>query len=181
MIGYGMNKGVVPLATEEIFNRIKNNNDPEKSYEVTAMMCEIYNEKVQDLMVSVQSRPTGGLKVRESKTLGVFVDGITKHAVSSFAEIEKVMSIGESHRSKGATLMNAESSRAHTVIQIEFKSIIKFQGKTSQKLSVINLIDLAGSEKAGQTGATGDRLKEGCEINKSLSCLGDVIKALVDK
>jgi len=43
------------------------------------------------------------------------------------------------------------------------------------------LIDLAGSEKAGQTGATGDRLKEGCEINKSLSCLGDVIKALVDK
>jgi len=91
------------------------------------------------------------------------------------------MSIGESHRSKGATLMNSESSRAHTVIQIEFKSIIKFQGKTSQKLSVINLIDLAGSEKAGQTGATGDRLKEGCEINKSLSCLGDVIKALVDK
>ena len=77
--------------------------------------------------------------------------------------------------------MNSESSRAHTVIQIEFKSIIKFQGKTSQKLSVINLIDLAGSEKAGQTGATGDRLKEGCEINKSLSCLGDVIKALVDK
>jgi hypothetical protein len=43
------------------------------------------------------------------------------------------------------------------------------------------LIDLAGSEKAGQTGATGDRLKEGCEINKSLSCLGNVIKALVDK
>lgn len=77
--------------------------------------------------------------------------------------------------------MNAESSRAHTVIQIEFKSIITFQGKKSQKLSIINLIDLAGSEKAGQTGATGDRLKEGCEINKSLSCLGDVIKALVSK
>lgn len=91
------------------------------------------------------------------------------------------MACGESHRSKGATLMNAESSRAHTVIQIEFRSIIKFQGKISQKLSVINLIDLAGSEKAGQSGATGDRLKEGCEINKSLSCLGDVIKALVDK
>ena len=109
------------------------------------------------------------------------MDGLSKHAVSSFDEIEKVMACGESHRSKGATLMNAESSRAHTVIQIEFRSIIKFQGKISQKLSVINLIDLAGSEKAGQSGATGDRLKEGCEINKSLSCLGDVIKALVDK
>lgn len=77
--------------------------------------------------------------------------------------------------------MNAESSRAHTIIQIEFKSIVNFQGKKSQKLSLINLIDLAGSEKAGQTGATGDRLEEGCNINKSLSCLGDVIKALVDK
>lgn len=56
-----------------------------------------------------------------------------------------------------------------------------FQGKKAQKTSVINLIDLAGSEKAGQTGATGDRLKEGSMINKSLSCLGDVIKSLVDK
>jgi hypothetical protein len=52
-----MNKGVVPLACEEIFNRIASNKDPEKFYEVTAMMCEIYNEKVQDLMIPVQSRP----------------------------------------------------------------------------------------------------------------------------
>ena len=57
MIGYGENKGIVPLATNEIFARIKLNNDPEKSYEVTAMMCEIYNEKVQDLMVKVEKRP----------------------------------------------------------------------------------------------------------------------------
>lgn len=92
------------------------------------------------------------------------------------------MDIGESNRSKGATLMNAESSRAHTVIQIEFKNITKVSGKPpAQMLAMINLIDLAGSEKAGQTGATGDRLKEGCEINKSLTCLGNVIKALVDK
>ena len=126
MIGYGTNKGIVPLAKDEIFKRVKANDDPEKSYEVTAMMCEIYNEKVQDLMVEVAKRPTQGLKVRESKTLGIFVDGLSKHAVSCFEEIEKVMAIGESHRSKGATLMNSESSRAHTVIQVEFKSIIKF-------------------------------------------------------
>jgi hypothetical protein len=80
------------------------------------MMCEIYNEKVQDLMIDVQKRPKEGLKVRESNTLGVYVDGISKHAVRSFKEISKIMEIGESHRSKGATLMNAESSRAHTVI-----------------------------------------------------------------
>ena len=126
MIGYGANKGIVPMCTDEIFKRIAANTDKDKKYEVTAMMCEIYNEKVQDLMIPVAKRPQGGLKVRESKTLGVFVDGLSKHAVSSYDEIENVMAIGESHRSKGATLMNAESSRAHTVIQIEFRQLETF-------------------------------------------------------
>ena len=81
MIGYGENKGVVPLATQEIFKRISENTDPEKSFEVTAMMCEIYNEKVQDLMIPTAKRPANGLKIRENKALGVFVDGVTKHPV----------------------------------------------------------------------------------------------------
>lgn len=72
-------------------------------------------------MVEVKSRPEAGLKVRESKALGVFVDGLSKHPCMNYDDISKVMAIGESHRSKGATLMNAESSRAHTVIMIEFK------------------------------------------------------------
>jgi kinesin family protein 13 len=129
MIGYGANKGIVPMATDEIFKRIAANKDPDLVYEVTAMMCEIYNEKVQDLMITVNKRPQAGLKIRESKALGIFVDGLSKHAVSSFEEIEKVMATGESHRSKGATLMNSESSRAHTVIQIEFKQVETFKGK----------------------------------------------------
>ena len=77
--------------------------------------------------------------------------------------------------------MNATSSRAHTVITIEFKQVIVEQGRPQEKLSVINLVDLAGSEKAGQTGATGDRLKEGCAINKSLTVLGQCISILADK
>ena len=80
------------------------------------MMSEIYNEKVQDLMIPVTKRPNNGLKIRESKALGIFVDGLSKHAVSSFEDISKIMAIGESHRSKGATLMNSESNRAHTII-----------------------------------------------------------------
>lgn len=69
--------------------------------------------------------------------------------------------------------MNASSSRAHTIIQVEFKSITKeADNRSSEKLSVINLVDLAGSEKVGKTGATGDRLKEAGQINKSLSVLG---------
>ncbi len=62
-------------------------------------------------------------------------------------------------------------------MQVEQKNVSDFSSKTGK----IYLVDLAGSEKAGQTGATGDRLKEGSMINKSLSCLGDVIKALVDR
>ena len=77
--------------------------------------------------------------------------------------------------------MNATSSRAHTIITIEFKQIITTKGTKQEKFSVINLVDLAGSEKNSQTGATGDRMKEGCAINKSLSTLGNVIKSLVDK
>ena len=76
--------------------------------------------------------------------------------------------------------MNATSSRAHTVTQLVFKQ--KFfdeSGKPERELvSSINLIDLAGSERAAGTGATGDRLKEGANINKSLTMLGQVISAL---
>jgi len=77
--------------------------------------------------------------------------------------------------------MNATSSRAHTVTTISFKQIIidKQSGKKlNEKMSDINLIDLAGSERAESTGATGDRLAEGANINKSLMILGKVISAL---
>ena len=67
MVGYGTNKGIVPISCDEIFRRIKNSTDTEKSFEVSVSMLEIYNEKVQDLLVSANKRPANGLKVRESK------------------------------------------------------------------------------------------------------------------
>lgn len=91
------------------------------------------------------------------------------------------MDEGYENRTIGTTLMNATSSRAHTIVTIEFKQIQVLMGKKSEKISVINLVDLAGSERASSTGATGDRLKEGCNINKSLLVLGNVINALADK
>lgn len=77
--------------------------------------------------------------------------------------------------------MNQTSSRAHTIITIEFRQITQQVDRKLEKLSVINLVDLAGSEKAGQTGASGQRLKEGCAINKSLTVLGNCISILADK
>jgi len=84
-------------------------------------------------------------------------------------------------RSIGSTLMNQTSSRAHTIITIEFKQIQNEDGRKTEKLSVINLVDLAGSEKSKSTGAEGLRLKEGCAINKSLTVLGNCISVLAEK
>lgn len=181
MVGYGANKGIVPISCNEIFQRIKNTTTAEKSYEVCVSMLEIYNEKLQDLLVQINDRPAQGLKVRESKTLGIFVDGLSKHPVTSYEEIAAKMDSGYDNRTIGSTLMNASSSRAHTIVTIEFKQITLVNNKKTSKISVINLVDLAGSERSSKTGATGDRLKEGCNINKSLLVLGNVINTLADK
>ena len=181
MVGYGANKGIVPISCEEIFKRIANNKEPSLHYEVEVSMLEIYNEKVQDLLVPINKRPPSGLKIRESKALGVFVADLTKYPVSSYEEISNKMEEGYQNRTIGSTLMNNTSSRAHTIVTVEFKQV-QAVGKTkSEKLSKINLVDLAGSERANSTGATGERLKEGCNINKSLLILGNVINTLADK
>jgi len=181
MVGYGANKGIVPLACEEIFRRIGANKEDGLNFEVMCSMVEIYNENVQDLLLAPKLRPKKGLELRESQQLGIYIDGVQKRAVDSYSAIEGVVEEGTSNRSVGSTLMNATSSRAHTVLSIEFKQVSQVGGRSGVKVSLINLVDLAGSEKAGQTGASGDRLKEGCAINKSLSALGNVIEKLADK
>ena len=181
MVGAPGNKGIVPISAEEIFRRIDSGATPNISYEVTVSMLEIYNEKVQDLLIRQEQRPSGGLRIRESKVAGVFVDGLSRHPVANYEEIEHLMDVGNTNRSIGATQMNASSSRAHTITTIELRQVDSSTGLRQEKLSVINLVDLAGSEKAGQTGATGDRLKEGCAINKSLTVLGTVIEKLADR
>lgn len=181
MVGYQNNKGIVPISCNEIFKRIDNTKSEIKQYEVSVSMLEIYNEKVQDLLIPISKRPHAGLKIRESKTLGIYVEGLTKYPVETYEEIERKMDESYQNRTIGSTEMNATSSRAHTIVTIEFKQI-SVEGKNkNEKTSVINLVDLAGSERASSTGATGDRLKEGGNINKSLLILGNVINALADK
>ena len=181
MVGYGANKGIVPISCEEIFKKIEKNKSEDKIFEVQVSMLEIYNEKVQDLLIPPKQRPNGGLRIRESKLLGIFVEGLTKYPVTSYEQIAKKMEEGYQNRTIGSTLMNATSSRAHTIVTIEFRQITILAKKRSEKLSKINLVDLAGSERTGITGSTGERLKEGCNINKSLLILGNVINCLADK
>ncbi|KAL3859056.1 hypothetical protein ACJMK2_009292 [Sinanodonta woodiana] len=179
MVGYGPNRGIVPITCDELFKAMSSNSDPDKRYEVLFSMLEIYNEQVRDLLS--KDNPKGGLNIRQNPTLGMFyVEGLKKVPVGSYAEIEKRMEQGTTQRTVASTNMNATSSRAHTVVTIVFDQILKTPNGETKKSSVMNLVDLAGSERADSTGATGDRLKEGANINRSLSALGNVISALAD-
>jgi kinesin family protein 1 len=137
-------------------------------------MLEIYNEQVNDLLS--KSNDKGGLQIRQHPSQGYFYpQGLKQVPVGSYKEIEQRIDEGTSNRTVASTNMNATSSRAHTLVTIKFDQIINGAGGETRKTSTINLVDLAGSERADSTGATGDRLKEGANINKSLSALGNVI------
>lgn len=179
MIGYGKNKGIVPITCDELFKTM-DAGDAETKYEVWFSMLEIYNEQVRDLLT--KSNPKGGLTVKQNPKEGKFyVHNLKRVPVGSYAEIERRQEEGTANRTVASTQMNATSSRAHTVITITFNQIKKVDGQETKKESIINLVDLAGSERADSTGATGDRLKEGANINKSLSALGNVITALAEQ
>eukprot|EP00401_Gymnodinium_catenatum_P024655 CAMPEP_0117604008 /NCGR_PEP_ID=MMETSP0784-20121206/78460_1 /TAXON_ID=39447 /ORGANISM="" /LENGTH=846 /DNA_ID=CAMNT_0005407015 /DNA_START=1 /DNA_END=2538 /DNA_ORIENTATION=+ len=182
MVGQGANKGIVPISCEEIFRRMDANEEKDLNFEVFISMVEIYKEAVQDLFLPPQDRPKGGLPIRESKALGIYVDGTQKRWVSSYMEIEAAVSDATENRTVGSTMMNSTSSRAHTVTTIEFKQTQRIRdGASSSKFSLINLVDLAGSEKANQTGAAGNTFKEGIAINKSLATLANVIEKLAER
>lgn len=148
-------------------------------YEVTVQMVEIYMEKIQDLLVPAAKRTVKDLPIKSSPA-GVYVQGAKKSLVTNYDDIQRVIDTGESNRTIGATQMNKTSSRSHTVVSIDFQKVTKLGGKEGRLRSMINIVDLAGSEKQNQAGTTGDRLAEGNAINKSLSCLGNVIEVLAD-
>eukprot|EP01114_Cavostelium_apophysatum_P016487 TRINITY_DN4700_c0_g1_i4.p1 TRINITY_DN4700_c0_g1~~TRINITY_DN4700_c0_g1_i4.p1 ORF type:complete len:1712 (-),score=613.88 TRINITY_DN4700_c0_g1_i4:86-5185(-) len=179
MLGYGEEKGIIPLLCEEMFERIGRSQAESATvlYKVEVSFMEIYNEKVKDLL---NPKSQTILKVRNHPKIGPYVEDLSKIAVKSFAEIDNLMDEGTKARTVASTNMNATSSRSHAVFTIEFTQS-KLDMATNQSLdrvSRINLVDLAGSERAASTGATGSRLKEGANINKSLSTLGKVIAAL---
>lgn len=114
--------------------------------------------------------------------MGPYVEGLTKYPVTSYEEIARKMDEWWDNRTIWSTQMNATSSRAHTIITIEFKQIeVEPWRPPCEKISVINLVDLAGSERSSSTWATWSRLKEWCNINKSLLVLWNVINTLADK
>ncbi|KTF77257.1 hypothetical protein cypCar_00030610, partial [Cyprinus carpio] len=172
-------EGIIPLLCEDLFTKISDNNDNSMSYSVEVSYMEIYCERVRDLL---NPKNKGNLRVREHPLMGPYVEDLSKLAVTSYSDIQDLMDSGNKARTVAATNMNETSSRSHAVFNIIFtqKRHDSDTENTSEKVSKISLVDLAGSERADSTGAKGTRLKEGANINKSLTTLGKVISALAE-
>ncbi|XP_051576127.1 kinesin-like protein KIF13A isoform X2 [Myxocyprinus asiaticus] len=181
MMGNGDQPGLIPRLCCSLFERVSREENEAHSFKVEVSYMEIYNEKVRDLLDPKGNRQS--LKVREHKVLGPYVDGLSQLAVTSFEDIESLMSEGNKSRTVAATNMNEESSRSHAVFSVIVTQTLYDlrSGNSGEKVSKISLVDLAGSERVSKTGAAGERLKEGSNINKSLTTLGCVISALADQ
>ncbi|XP_028435475.1 kinesin-like protein KIF13A isoform X5 [Perca flavescens] len=181
MMGNGDQPGLIPRLCCSLFERVHREENEGHTFKVEVSYMEIYNEKVRDLLDPKGSRHS--LKVREHKVLGPYVDGLSQLAVTNFEDIEVLMSEGNKSRTVAATNMNEESSRSHGVFSIIVtQTLYDLQsGNSGEKVSKMSLVDLAGSERVSKTGAAGERLKEGSNINKSLTTLGCVISALADQ
>lgn len=180
MMGYGAEYGIIPKICQDMFERIKAMEaDKNSSCTVEVSYLEIYNERVRDLL---NPSNKGNLRVREHPSTGPYVEDLAKLVVQSFSEIENLMDEGNKARTVAATNMNETSSRSHAVFTLTLtqKRHDVETSMSGERVAKISLVDLAGSERATSTGATGARLKEGAEINRSLSTLGRVIAALAD-
>uniref|UniRef100_A0A8C9W3R9 Kinesin family member 1C n=1 Tax=Scleropages formosus TaxID=113540 RepID=A0A8C9W3R9_SCLFO len=172
-------QGIIPQLCEDLFKRTVDNASPDLSFSVEVSYMEIYCERVRDLL---NPKSKGTLRVREHPIMGPYVEDLSKLAVTSFHDIADLMDCGNKARTVAATNMNETSSRSHAVFTIVFtqKRHDQMTNLDTEKVSKISLVDLAGSERADSSGAKGMRLKEGANINKSLTTLGKVISTLAE-
>ncbi|XP_004504898.1 kinesin-like protein KIN-14C isoform X2 [Cicer arietinum] len=183
-------KGMIPLSLEQIFQTSQSLKDQGWNFKMQASMLEIYNETIKDLLSSNrssgfdQTRADNSVHgkqytIRHDKNGNTHVLDLTIVDVSSPNEISSLLEKAAQIRSMGRTQMNEQSSRSHFVVTLRMCGIN--ENTEQQVQGVLNLIDLAGSERLSKSGATGDRLKEAQAINQSLSSLSNVIFALAKK
>ncbi|KAA8518157.1 hypothetical protein F0562_015631 [Nyssa sinensis] len=164
--------GINYLALNDLF-QLSNRRKDITEYDIHVQMVEIYNEQVRDLLADDK------LEIRScTGENGLSLPDATMHSVKSTADVLNLMKLGEVNRVVSSTAINNQSSRSHSVLTVHVhgkdvsRSIVR---------SCLHLVDLAGSERVDKSEVTGDGLKEAQYINKSLSCLGDVITALAQK
>jgi len=175
--------GLIPRICFELFDALEANDDVVETVDFSHL--EIYNESIRDLLAPA-SNPY--LKVREHPQTGIFVSGLTIVRVTKFEDVMSLIALGDQNRSVAHTDINAHSSRSHAIVTLTVRQRTRTAQKKNdlptsalqQKTARLHLVDLAGSERVALSGATGTRLREAGNINRSLSVLGDVIKSLGD-
>ena len=174
-----VDSGMIPRAVEQIFECVEKLKEYKWSYEMEAQYLEIYNETLRDLLTkSNNSNEKYDIK-HDAATSKTIVTNAKVIKVSSPTQIYELLKTASENRAVAATACNERSSRSHSVFSLRLQGYNNATEET--RFGVLNLIDLAGSERLAQSKAAGDRLKETQNINKSLSALGDVIAALSNK
>ena len=168
------NRGLKPRSLEYLFYLLKERENSENLIKITYV--EIYNERIIDLLSDKES----SLNLREDIEKGVFIENVKEVVVKTYADVQRVVEEGLKRRHVSFTSMNEQSSRSHSVFTVHFQTYEKKSDCSSVKEAKFNFVDLAGSERQKLTKTIGDRFKEGCNINKSLAVLGNVINSLAE-
>ncbi|KAL0302078.1 UNVERIFIED_CONTAM: Kinesin-like protein KIN-14N [Sesamum radiatum] len=180
-------KGLIPRSLEQVFETRQILEAQGWKYEMQVSMLEIYNETIRDLLAPNRSSfdvtrlENSGKQyaIKHDANGNTHVSDLTIVDVRSSKEVSYLLERAAQSRSVGKTQMNEQSSRSHFVFTLRIMGVN--ESTDQQVQGVLNLIDLAGSERLSKSGSTGDRLKETQAINKSLSSLSDVIFALAKK
>ncbi|KAK7114423.1 kinesin-like protein KIFC3 [Littorina saxatilis] len=172
MEGPSGDQGINQRALAELFQETADRGD-DWHYTIDVSVLEIYNETIRDLLSADNGNK---LDVKMKGEGGFHVPGLVTVTVSSQRDVNQVFAEGKKNRATATTNMNEHSSRSHCLLCVTVTGVNRTT--STRSFGRLNLVDLAGSERVSKSGADGTRLKEAQNINKSLSCLGDVIHAL---
>jgi len=169
--------GMIPRATAQIYSEATRLEEKGWRYKMEGSFVEVYNETYNDLLGRAEDLDKKKLEVRHDPAKKqTTLENAVSVALDGPHRVEEIMERASKNRSVAATKANMRSSRSHSVFILKLVGENSITGEKSQ--GTLNLVDLAGSERLEHSKAEGARLKETQNINKSLSCLGDVINAL---
>ncbi|KAF2072210.1 hypothetical protein CYY_006476 [Polysphondylium violaceum] len=171
-------RGMIPRTVEKIFEVSNELQSRGWKYEMEAFFLEIYNETIHDLLCT-KSNSSLKYDIKHLDSSTTIVSNLNTVRVSSPSQVYDLLALAAKNRSVAKTLCNERSSRSHSVFQLKITGHNLHSNEKTRGL--LNLIDLAGSERLSKSGVVGDRLKETQAINKSLSSLSDVISSLANK
>ncbi|OAG26274.1 kinesin-domain-containing protein [Alternaria alternata] len=169
--------GMIPRATAQIWDEAQRLQEKGWKYEMEGSFLEVYNETYNDLLGRSEDLDKKKVEVRhDAAKKQTNLDGAVSVKLDGPGRVEEILATADKNRTVAATKANMRSSRSHSVFILKLVGTNEITGERSE--GTLNLVDLAGSERLEHSKAEGARLKETQNINKSLSCLGDVINAL---